>query len=328
MNLNRNIRKSISVVIPTFNGAHLLREYLPSTLQILEESAIVGGYEVIVADDCSSDETIDFLESLQNSHLSWIRSERNLGFAKNINRGIVKSRMELTLLLNNDILLSSDFFEQTIPYFSDENLFGISCEIRDLSGTHIQEGAKKLVYKHGEIRYADVSHEESANDETTHTLYLCGGVALIDTRKLKELDGFTELFSPFYFEDFDLSLRAWRKGWKCIYTNNTHCNHCHSATIGLLPQKKVEVIFLRNRILLNFLHKSRIETFFYLAKLRLKKLFCTILPSKSHKTVKSSITEFFSIKRDAEKIKEEEYEQLAPLDKISDQLVSIHRIVP
>ena len=53
---------------------------------------------------------------------------------------------------------------------------------------------------------------------------------VIDTKKLKDIGGFDEIFSPFYCEDFELGLRAWRLGWKCYYDPKSYCIHDHSST--------------------------------------------------------------------------------------------------
>ena len=46
-----------------------------------------------------------------------------------------------------------------------------------------------------------------------------------DKNKLIELGGFNELYAPFYVEDYDLSLRAWRLGYKCYYEHFALCRH-------------------------------------------------------------------------------------------------------
>lgn len=281
--------KSVSVVIPTYNGMKLLEKYLGSVIHTLQNSTTVTDYEIILVDDASTDETVSFVHSLDYPFLSIIRNDRNSGFSITVNRGIAKAQKELTLLLNNDMELAPDFFDKTIPYFLDEKVFGINCEIRDMTGEKVLEAAKAPKRKHGEIRYEDFTPVTPC----VNTYYLCGGNALVDTKKIKELGGFNELFSPFYFEDFDLSLRAQEKGWSCLYTSETFCKHCHSATIQSLPKEQVEIIFIRNRLLLNYLHSTQCQRFVFLVKLRFKQLIC-LIPSTSHSIQRRAIQAFFS----------------------------------
>ena len=312
-NANKLImQKSISIIIPTYNGVQLLQEFLPSIAHTVAHSESVSDYEIILVDDASTDTTIDYLNSVSIPNLKWFQNEKNSGFSITMNKGIQEAQMELILMLNNDMLLADDYFERTIPYFADTSLFGIYSEIRDRHGVQIIEGGKIPTFKHGMIHYKDILDSATGN-----TLYLCGGNALVDTQKIKELKGFNELFSPFYFEDFDLSLRAWRKGWKCLYTNETHCNHCHSITIKTENKKEyIEQIFLRNRLLLNYLHSDNCTLCKLECKLFFKKILCTLISSESHHKFLKSLQAFNELKEKAQQKRKEEYLPLHPLKKI------------
>ncbi len=50
------------------------------------------------------------------------------------------------------------------------------------------------------------------------------------SRQAKGDRGLDELFSPFYSEDMELSIRAWRLNWKCYYEHQAVCRHRLSAT--------------------------------------------------------------------------------------------------
>ena len=56
--------------------------------------------------------------------------------------------------------------------------------------------------------------------------------------KFIELGGFDETFSPFYFEDVDLSYRAWKKGLQCLYTEHCKIEHFHQSVFRLRTTKK------------------------------------------------------------------------------------------
>ncbi|MBR0503669.1 MAG: glycosyltransferase family 2 protein [Paludibacteraceae bacterium] len=306
------MQKSVSIIIPTYNGVHLLQAFLPSVAQIVDKSHSVSDYEIIIVDDASTDTSIDYLKSISIPKMRWLQNAQNSGFSITMNRGIQEASMDLTLMLNNDMLLADDFFEKTIPYFSNENLFGVYSEIRDREGKVMIEGRKIPLIKHGKLHY-----QNSPNNEAGNSLYLCGGNALVDTNKLKMLGGFNELFSPFYFEDFDLSLRAWRKGWKCLYSNETYCNHCHSTTINAENKKEyIEKIFLRNQLLLNYLHSDSATWRKLSCKLFFKKLLYSVIRSNSHNKFLASLQAFHAIKEKAQQRREEEYLPLIPTKEI------------
>ena len=72
--------KSVSVVLPNFNGEKLLGKCLDSLFLSLENSALITDYEVIVVDDCSTDDSVKFLRE-NYSQVNVVESERNSGFS-------------------------------------------------------------------------------------------------------------------------------------------------------------------------------------------------------------------------------------------------------
>ena len=303
-------KKNVSVIIPTYNGCHLLKTYLSHTLDILSTSSSISSYEIIVIDQASSGETVSYLKELSLPELTLIVNEVNLGFSKTINKGIQQAKMELSLLLNSDMELPSDFFDKTIPFFSDPSVFGVYTEIRDRAGEKIIESRKLPLFKHHELHY-----RETTDNQNNYSIYLCGGNALVDTHKLKELNGFNELFSPFYFEDFDLSLRAWRKGWKSLYTNNTFCRHTPSSTIKKENKNTyVETIFRRNKLLLNYLHNSTFKNLLLCGKIYGKFLLYSFSKNEKKQSFISSAKAFLALKKKADIQRVNEYNQLPPID--------------
>ncbi len=303
-------KKSVSIIIPTYNGFHLLNNYLPHTVDVIQQSISISEYEIIIIDDASTDETHQYLQDLTIPNLTVIINECNSGFSKTINKGIRQAKMDLSLLLNNDMDLPLDFFDKTIPYFTDKELFGISTEIRDRAGEKIIESRKLPVFKHRTFNYKDTTDATNSN-----TLYLCGGNAIVDTKKLKELNGFNELFSPFYFEDFDLSLRAWRKGWKSIYINSTFCKHTPSTTIKKENRNSfIENIFIRNKLLLNYLHSSTFDKSLLCFRTCCKIFLYSFSKKEDKRIFIKPAKSFLKLKKEADKQRKNEYDNLNPID--------------
>lgn len=84
-----------TVVIPTYNRAHLIRETLDSVL-----AQTFADREIVVVDDGSTDETPEVLAAYGNG-LRFVRQE-NRGVAAAWNRGIRESRGELVAFLASD----------------------------------------------------------------------------------------------------------------------------------------------------------------------------------------------------------------------------------
>ena len=85
-----------------------------------------------------------------------------------------------------------------------------------------------------------------------------------ERRKLLELGGFEPLMSPFYWEDVELSYRAWKRGWCILYEPESIVYHDASTTIKKSFKKiKITRIDIRNRFL--FLWKNLHDPFLLVA---------------------------------------------------------------
>lgn len=262
---------ALSVVLPNFNGRDLLESYLPFTFEALENSGLP--YEFIVVDDCSSDDSIAFLEA-NYPEITVLANPENEGFSYSCNRGISAAKHKLVFLINSDIKLSPDYFEGQLSYFEDPETFGVMGKILNRDGSDVEIGAK-VPRRRGAYLKTDLQYLPYATSKTAPTLFLSGANALIDRKKLVELGGFDELFSPFYSEDLDLGIRAWRMGWKCYFHEQSICYHLGSATIKSNIQKeKVKTLYFRNRMLFHAIHLDSRE----LPRWRAQALLLDVLP--------------------------------------------------
>ena len=245
------MKKSISVVIPNYNGKHLLEMYLSSVINALTVADTL--YELIIVDDCSKDDSVNFIRENYPQTVLLI-NERNRGFSYTCNQGINVAKMELTLLLNSDVQLSADYFESQWKYFEHSDTFGVMGRIMSKDGTKIEDAARILFFNGCQLK-ANRFYYSNDPDAESYTAYLSGANALVDTAKLKELGGFDEIFSPFSSEDSDLSTRAWLIGWKCYYEHSSVCYHQVSGSIRKqLKSDFVKTVYYRNRFIFHSIH--------------------------------------------------------------------------
>lgn len=256
----------ISVVIPNYNGKDLLETNLPSVYSALQSSGI-SDYEIIIPDDASTDSSVDFIKTIYPD-IILVENKINKGFAGNTNTGIFSAKKDLVLILNSDVKLTDYYFSQLLKYFDKLDTFGVTGRIIGLDSDKIQDAAKYPKYIFGSI--ASTTNYICKSRSSLYSFFLTGANALIDRKKLTELGGFNELFNPYYGEDVDLGLRAWRLGYKCFYEHNAICRHPNSATIKKEPPEKVKIISSRNKLYLHFIHLNGIELFFYQIKLIFK----------------------------------------------------------
>lgn len=246
-----HLKKSISVVLPNYNGRHLLEQYIPSVIAALEFSMV--DYEFIVIDDCSTDDSFAFIAANYPS-IILLKNAVNSGFSKTCNHGIFKATKELIFLVNSDVKVSENYFEHQFQYFNLNDTFGVMGCIMNFDGKKIEDAARLPRYKGAKFKANTFYYIENTSD-SVFTTYLSGANALVDAKKLKKLNGFAEIYSPFYFEDFDLGLRAWQMGWKCYYEHQSVCYHRVSASTNNMNKSNfVKITYNRNSFFLQAMH--------------------------------------------------------------------------
>lgn len=131
----------VSIAMATYNGARYLREQLDS---ILCQS--VDDFELIICDDCSTDDTWDILQEYEqkDSRIHCFRNDKNLGFVKNFEKTFTLCRGEYIACSDQDdvwldnhlqILLHSIKDYDLVcgnAYLTDENLVKSDSTLLDL----------------------------------------------------------------------------------------------------------------------------------------------------------------------------------------------------
>lgn len=247
--------KSISVVIPNYNGRHLLEKNLPYVYKALNH-AKVDDYEIILPDDASTDTSVDFIQK-EYPDIKILNNDQNQGFSININKGINAAVKDLVFILNTDMVLEESYLTYCLPYFEQADTFGVMGSV-NLAG--------QKIYKLSLIGLTPYSKNIliTAGSSGCPLLLMSGGNSLLDRKKLQELKGFDEAFSPFYGEDDELGIRANRMGWHYYFEGKAQCYHEESSTIRTHNRKKrIKTIAKRNKIYLNYVHLPSIRLFLY-----------------------------------------------------------------
>ena len=110
----------MSVIIPTYNRADLVKQAVDSVLR-----QTVSDYEIIVVDDGSTDHTRQVLESV-TPPVRYL-FQKNRGFAAARNRGIAESRGEYLAFLDSDDLFEPRLLEAVLATFEAHPEAGAVC---------------------------------------------------------------------------------------------------------------------------------------------------------------------------------------------------------
>jgi GT2 family glycosyltransferase len=271
------MQKGISVVIPNYNGVQLFPHTLPTVFEAL--STLQTPYEVLVVDDCSPDGSADFLQK-EFPDVRVISNEKNSGFVLTANRAVRNAQYDIVLLLNSDVQLTPHYFNNQLKYFDRDDTFGVMGRIIGWDDNIIQDGAKYPSFHGVKMKtsgnYLLENEEEMKNG--LYSMYLSGANALLDKNKFLEMGGLNESFAPIYVEDYELSLRAWRLGWKCYYEHNSICRHKASTTMRSKEKENyVKKIYNRNKMYLHAIHLSKGQRTLWMIQLVAETLVQTIL---------------------------------------------------
>lgn len=237
----------ISVIIPVYKNIELFLGMMRNNWKYIKSE------EVIVVDDASGENLKEVLEK-EFVGIKVIVNEKNVGFSKTVNRGIFASTQNRIMLLNSDVKLIDDSYEKAVGEFEkDDDLFALSFIQIEKDGKLV--GKNEIYFEKGFY-----NHRKIEDNQMGENGWAEGGAALFDTKKLKQLKGFDEIFSPFYWEDIDLSYRAHKMNWKILFYPLVKVEHHHESTIAKYHKSdRIKTIAMRNQFLFTWKNLDSIE---------------------------------------------------------------------
>jgi glycosyltransferase involved in cell wall biosynthesis len=108
------------IAIPTYNGSRWIRETLNS---ILDQS--FQNFEIIISDDCSTDNTIEVINSLGDKRIRIHRNKKNLGYGRNLQVLKKLAKGNILFLMGQDDILLRDALQKTHDAFLLDDDIGL-----------------------------------------------------------------------------------------------------------------------------------------------------------------------------------------------------------
>jgi GT2 family glycosyltransferase len=222
--------------------------------------------EILVIDDASADDSVEYLQQqgfqesargAERPALELIRNERNCGFGQTCNRGFAAARHGLVFLLNNDVQVAQDAIAPLARHFNNPDIFAAHCRVFEFeSGRECGQGQLGH-FSRGFLRVHDsysLRGGASEGDEKLYSLFASGGSAMFDRQKFLALGGFDPLFTPMYWEDVEISYRAWKRGYVVLYEPRSVVHHRVSSTMRTVDRGMVRRTQQCNRLILHWIH--------------------------------------------------------------------------
>jgi len=228
----------VSIIIPNWNGKALLEKNLPSVITASNNLKNLVS-EIIVVDDASTDDSVNFLKEKYNREIRLIKHTSNRGFSASVNTGVRMARSALVCLLNTDVTVQKDFLAHVFPHFKDNNVFAVSLHEKGY-------GFSKGKFENGFITHSPGGQPKGA----VETFWVSGGSGVFRRSQWLKLKGLDEaLYVPFYWEDLDICYRAQKRGLTLYWEPKAIVVHKHESTIKKLNHKYVSRIQERNQLL-------------------------------------------------------------------------------
>ncbi|NLW47622.1 MAG: glycosyltransferase family 2 protein [Firmicutes bacterium] len=239
-----------SIIIVNWNGIDLLRITLPTVIAAIKYTGVE--HEIIVVDDGSRDESVDLVRN-EFPIVKLVSLDQNHGFGEACNIGVKHSRNPIVVLLNNDMIVEEKFLEPLLSVFTEPDIFAVTCQIKKWDKQTVEIGMITAQFKFGFAKVKRNNQIASQEEIPAPTFYASGGASAFSKEKYLTLDGFDELYYPFYWEDMDLSYRAWKRGWRVIYQPQSVVYHKHQGTIGKSYKKNyIKEVYYKNRLLFHW----------------------------------------------------------------------------
>lgn len=214
----------VSVVIPTYNRLPILRR----CLEALERQRIappLERYEVVLVDDGSTDDTVDWLDAHATAfpHLRLIRQD-HLGPAEGRNRGVEEARGEVIVFIDSDLVVTPTFLASHAQALQ-----------RDW-----QHRGDRLSFTYGAV--INTANFENPTAEphkpTDHSwAYFATGNVAIDRDVLERSGLFDTSFRLYGWEDLELGERLRQMGVRLVRCPEAVGYHWHPPlSLEQIPQ--------------------------------------------------------------------------------------------
>lgn len=243
----------VAVVILNWNGAELLRKFLPNVI----EHSRLKEVEVIVADNASSDNSLEVLET-EFSDIRTVILEKNYGFAGGYNKALEQIEATYYLLLNSDVEVSEGWLNPLIKALDeDSNIASVMPKILDYKKkSHFEYAGAAggfidkygYPYCRGRMFY-EVEEDKGQYNTPTDVFWVTGCCMLIRSSVYWELGGFDEDFFA-HQEEIDLCWRMKNRGYRLQCLPESVVYHVGGASLDMGNPHKTFLNFRNNLFLL------------------------------------------------------------------------------
>lgn len=282
----------VSIILPTYNRARLLDGCIKSVLKQTYEN-----WELIIADDCSTDETEDISKKFvsQYRNIVYYKNKKRIGLPANRNKAIDISNGEVIFFIEDDLILHPNCLKilvETYDKLNENNKVGgiaprLNEELSSLKENFMNKNRLPFYINKYTGRIFVNYNKDFGGIQEVVTLHAC---SLLNKKALVDVGGYPEnLFKEsFSGEESYVFLIMKKKGYKLYFQPTAVADHnkVNSGGCRVSSERKAKYYRIRNHLVFLikiYKLKSIYMVIFYLGSFVLrpfKKLYRKISNSK------------------------------------------------
>ncbi len=216
----------LSIIILNYNAAAFLELCVYSVMRAVKNLDA----EIIVADNNSTDHSLEMLASVYGDRIKVIAHKENHGFSKGNNLAVERAQGDYLCILNPDTIVGEKVFEECLAFAKAEPKAGfLGTQLIDGAGKYLPESKRhvptpkvarqKMLGKDSNYYFNEVGKNERGKVEV-----LVGAFMFCHKNVFKDCGGFDERYFM-YGEDIDLSYTALQKGYDNYYLGDQKVIH-------------------------------------------------------------------------------------------------------
>ncbi len=236
----------LGIIILNWNGKQHLETYLPS---VVSNS---GEHKVVVIDNHSSDDSVDFLKK-NYPDIEIIHNTENGGFAKGYNDGLkqIEGRFDYYVLLNSDVEVTPNWIAPILNLMENDKAIS-ACQPKVLaykkksffehagaSGGYLDKNG--YPFCRGRV-FDDIEEDKGQYNSIEEIFWATGACMFVRSNSFHEMGGFDEDYFA-HMEEIDLCWRMKLHGQKIMVNPASVVYHLGGGTLNYMSPRKVYLNF-------------------------------------------------------------------------------------
>ena len=242
-----------AVVILNWNGENYLKQFLP----FLMENTDIPDVEIVVADNASTDNSLQLLKN-DFPTIRTIVFDENYGFAGGYNKALQQIEADYFVLLNSDVEVTKNWL-QPLLNFMEENKDVAACQPKVLSfynRTHFEHAGASggfidrygFPFCRGRI-FAEVEEDKGQYNDIRDIFWATGACMMVRSSLYNKVGGLDDAFFA-HMEEIDLCWRFKSRGYRICCIPQSVVYHIGGGTLHVESPRKTYLNFRNNLLML------------------------------------------------------------------------------